>query len=174
MQSKEILKEAIIHFKGTVIIVSHDRDFLDGIVNCVYEFRNKAVKQHLGGIYDFLERKNLESMQEYEKAVLLNSQRRYNKEKSGNGNGKKDFEERKVINRNISRLEKKISETELDIEKLEEELSAVNRKLSAEEVHNNTTIFESYDSLQEELSKMLTTWEVLHTELENWKFKKTW
>jgi ATP-binding cassette, subfamily F, member 3 len=174
MQSKEILKEALIHFKGTVIIVSHDRDFLDGIVNCVYEFRNKAVKQHLGGIYNFLERKNLESMQEYEKAVLLNSQRRYNKEKSGNGNGQKDFEERKEINRNISRIEKKISETELNIEKLEEELSAVNHKFSAEEVHNNTTIFESYDTLQEELSKMLTTWEELHTELENWQLKKTW
>ena len=173
MQSKEILKEALIDFKGTVIIVSHDRDFLDGIVNCVYEFRNRAVKQNLGGIYDFLRRKKLESMQEYEKAVLKNRQDKIAKDKSRNGNGQKDFEERKEINRNISRLEKKISETEQDIEKLEEKMSAVNHKLSAAEVLNNRSIFESYDSIRQELNKMLSLWEELHTELENWKYKKT-
>lgn len=174
MQSKEILKEALIHFKGTVILVSHDRYFLDGIVNCVYEFRNRSVKQHLGGIYDFLRRKKLESMQDYEKAAIQNTQGKYNREKIRNGNGQKDFEERKEINRNISRLEKKISETELNIEKLEEKIEAVNRKLSTAEVQGNISVFESYDSLQDELSKMLSLWEELHTELDNWKFKKTW
>jgi ATP-binding cassette subfamily F protein 3 len=174
MQSKEILKEALIHFKGTVILVSHDRDFLDGIVNCVYEFRNRAVKQHLGGIYDFLRKKRLESMQDYEKAGIQNKSDKKATEKPRNGEGQKYFEERKEINRNISRLEKKISETELSIEKLEEEMSAVNLKLSATGVLNNTSIFESYDSLQEELNKTLSIWEELHTELENWKSKKTW
>lgn len=113
-------------------------------------------------------------MQDYEKAGIQNKSDKKATEKPRNGEGQKYFEERKEINRNISRLEKKISETELSIEKLEEEMSAVNLKLSATGVLNNTSIFESYDSLQEELNKTLSIWEELHTELENWKSKKTW
>ncbi len=66
MRSKEILKNALKNFDGTVLVVSHDRDFLDGLVNCVYEFRNKKAKQHLGGIFDFLHRKKMESLKELE------------------------------------------------------------------------------------------------------------
>lgn len=171
MQSKEILKEALTHFNGTVIIVSHDRDFLDGMVNCIYEFKNRAVKQHLGGIYDFLRRKKLESMQEYEKEVI--QQRQTIKNESANRSGQKDFEERKEINRNISRIEKRILETEQEIEKIEEEILAVNKKLSGSEVLVNGSIFESYDSLQNKLNKMLSSWEALHAELESWRSKKT-
>ena len=113
-------------------------------------------------------------MQDYEKTAIQNTQGKYNREKFRNGNGQKNFEERKEINRNISRLEKKISETELNIEKLEEEITAVHHKLSAAGLQGNISVFESYDSLQEELTKMLSLWEELHTELENWKSKKTW
>ena len=67
IRSKELLKRAIINFDGTVIVVSHDRDFLDGLVTKVYEFGNKKVKEHLCGIYEFLETKKLESLQELER-----------------------------------------------------------------------------------------------------------
>ena len=66
IRSKEILKNALVQFTGTAIVVSHDREFLDGLVNCVYEFRKKKIKQHLGGIYEFLERKKIESLKELE------------------------------------------------------------------------------------------------------------
>ncbi|NLB27017.1 MAG: ABC transporter ATP-binding protein, partial [Bacteroidales bacterium] len=127
--------------------------------------------QHLGGIYDFLRRKKLESMQEYEKEVI--QQRQTIKNESANRSGQKDFEERKEINRNISRIEKRILETEQKIEKIEEEILAVNKKLSGSEVLVNGSIFESYDSLQNKLNKMLSSWEALHAELESWRSKKT-
>src|SRR5690606_4187699 len=66
IRSKEILKNAMINFTGTILLVSHDREFLDSLVNCVYEFRNKKVKQHLGGVYDFLQKKKMESLKELE------------------------------------------------------------------------------------------------------------
>ncbi len=174
IQSKEILKEALIHFKGTLIIVSHDREFLDGIVNCVYEFKNTSVKQHLGGIYDFLRNKNHESMQDYEKALIQSGSNKISREKPRNETLQKDFEERKEINRNISRLEKKIADTEENITKLEKELSEVNHKLSLPEVHSSTSIFESYDNLHEQLNINIIAWEELHNELEKWKSKKNW
>ena len=66
IRSKELLKQAVKDFEGTVVVVSHDREFLDGLVDKVYEFRNKQMKEHLGGIYEFLERKKLESLRELE------------------------------------------------------------------------------------------------------------
>ncbi len=104
MRSKEILKQALIDYDGTVIVVSHDREFLDGLVNCVYEFKDKKVKQHLGGIYEFLRRKKMESMKELEKKdIPLNQEVKTQKTAEAE---KVSFEERKEIDKNISRLEK--------------------------------------------------------------------
>jgi ATP-binding cassette, subfamily F, member 3 len=119
MQSKEILKEALIHFTGTVIVVSHDREFLDGLVNCVYEFRGKKIRQHLGGIYDFLQKKKMDTLKELETS---SKQRLFDKNnKQDNELFKKEtsFEEQKEINRNISRLEKMVMGTEESIEAIE-------------------------------------------------------
>ena len=82
IRSKEILKNALINFSGTVLLVSHDREFLDGLVSCVYEFRNKKAKQHLGGIFDFLQRKKIESLKELEANKATNSSNRANKQKA--------------------------------------------------------------------------------------------
>jgi len=113
MRSKEILKQALIDYDGTMIVVSHDRDFLEGLVNCVYEFKEKKVKQHLGGIYEFLRRKKIESMKELErKNPVLNQEIKTQKPEEVE---RVSFDERKEINKNISRLEKSIEKNELDI-----------------------------------------------------------
>ena len=105
MRSKEILKQALIDYDGTMIVVSHDRDFLEGLVNCVYEFKEKKVKQHLGGIYEFLRRKKIESMKELErKNPVLNQEIKTQKPEEVE---RVSFDERKEINKNISRLEEK-------------------------------------------------------------------
>lgn len=174
MQSKEILKEALIDFSGTVIVVSHDREFLDGLVNCVYEFRNKKIKQHLGGIYDFLEKKNMDTLKELEfssgtKAVGNNGS--LNKTAA-----KKEisFEEQKTINRNISRLEKQIEETEEEINRLENQISDLDKQLSNSGGNLHPDIYDDYELLKQNLAKLIEKWEKEQVELEEWKSKKNW
>ena len=128
MRSKEILKQALIDYEGTVIVVSHDREFLDGLVNCVYEFKDKKVKQHLGGIYEFLRRKKMESMKELEKKdITLNQEVKTQKMIEAE---KVSFEERKEINKNISRLEKSIEKTEQEISGLEQKIEEMDKVLA--------------------------------------------
>ncbi len=172
MQSKEILKEALIHFSGTVVIVSHDREFLDGIVDCVYEFRNKNIKQHLGGIYDFLRKKKLESLKELEKKARPAGS--IKKNETGPGRNGAGFEERKEINRNISRMEKKVASTEAAIEALENDIAEMDRVLSSSEVVEDESVFEKYNKLKKELEQTMERWETEHAELENWISKKNW
>lgn len=172
MRSKEILKNALANFTGTVLVVSHDRDFLDGLVNCVYEFRNKKAKQHLGGIFDFLYRKKIESIKEIE---AKNSTSKINKEQTKvKSNNELTFEEKKEINRTISRLEKKVNQTEEEIAQLEEEIDEMDKMLSSSEQLNDHSIFEKYEKRKADLEDIMHNWETEHEELENWKTKKTW
>ena len=171
MRSKEILKEALINFGGTAVIVSHDREFLDGIVDCVYEFRNKKIKQHPGGIYDFLRRKKMGTMKEYESAVIDEDKKKRVIGKENAGRNSKNFEERKEINRNISRLEKNIAATEEVIGELENEISGMDRILSSSGIVNEPSFFELYDRLKQQLKEAFEEWERDHTELEKWKSK---
>ena len=174
MQSKEILKDALIDFSGTVIVVSHDREFLDGLVNCVYEFRNKKIKQHLGGIYDFLERKNMETLKELE--FSSNNKRIGNNGNVKNSVVKKEisFEEQKTINKNISKLEKQIEETEEEISLLENKIADMDNRLSNPEVNHQSEIYEEYELLKQKLAKLVERWENEQLELEDWKSKKSW
>lgn len=175
IQSKEILKNALNNFNGTVLVVSHDREFLDGLVNCVYEFRNKKVKQHLGGIYDFLYKKKLDSLKELEKQAENNSSNN-RKTLTTNKNIKSNysFDEQKEINRNISRLEKKIENTEKEIHQLEIESEKLQQKLSQPEHGEDYTVFEKYEQLKKQLNQILEQWEMENNELESWKLKKNW
>ncbi len=174
MQSKDILKEALIHFAGTVIVVSHDREFLDGLVNCVYEFRNKKIKQHLGGIYDFLQKKKLDTLKQLE----ISSKQKLNDKNNrlAGESPKKDisFEEQKEINKNISRFEKLIDTTEAEIEVLENKIAEMDNLLSSPEGNNKPGIFDEYDKLKLKLSAALGRWETEHEQLELWKKKKNW
>ena len=171
MRSKEILKQALIDYDGTVIVVSHDREFLDGLVNCVYEFKDKKVKQHLGGIYEFLRRKKIESMKELEKKdIPLNQEVKTQKTAEAE---KVSFEERKEINKNISRLEKSIEKTELEISSLEQKIEEMD-KILAETNGSDPEIFKKYDRLKKELENKMYEWEVLHEQLEELAAKKNW
>ena len=172
MRSKEILKNALANFPGTVLVVSHDRDFLDGLINCIYEFRNKKARQHLGGIFDFLYRKKMESLKELEaKKGAARTTKQESKVKSTN---ELTFEERKEVNRTISRLEKKVIQTEEEIAKLEEEIEAIDKQLSSSVELEDHSIFENYDKRKADLEQTMHDWAHTHEELENWKLKKTW
>jgi ATP-binding cassette subfamily F protein 3 len=171
MRSKEILKQALVDYDGTIIVVSHDREFLDGLVNCVYEFKDKKVKQHLGGIYEFLDRKKIESMKELErKNISLNQEVKVQKVEEAE---KVSFEERKEINKNISRLEKSIEKTEQEIAVLEKKIEEMVTNLAVTN-GSDPEIFKKYDRMKKDLENKMYEWEILHEQLEELTNKKTW
>lgn len=171
MQSKEILKEALIQFTGSVIVVSHDREFLDGMVDCVYEFRNKKIKQHLGGIYEFLQRRKLESLKALEMPQAIRSAGREDVKNHVSGEKNFTFEERKEINRNISKFERVVSETEKNISALEKEIAKMDEVLSSSGKELSPEIFSRYDECKALLTSAMDKWEREHEELEKWKTK---
>lgn len=173
MRSKEILKNALIKFDGTVIIVSHDRDFLDGLVNCIYEFRNKNAKQHLGGIFDFLQRKKIESLKEIE-VKKTNGANRANKKITKNSTDTLNFKQRKEVSKNILKLEKLVLNTEEEIATIENKIENIDKLLSSPEKIEDTSVFQKYDELKVQLNQTMEKWENQHEELENWTNKKTW
>ncbi len=172
IRSKEILKNALANFTGTVLVVSHDRDFLDGLVNCVYEFRNKKAKQHLGGIFEFLYRKKMESLKELE--VKNNNSRANNSVQKEKGKNELSFEEQKEISRNISRFEKQVQETEQKISDLEARVEDMDKLLSSSTQIDDHSLFDKYEELKKKLEEMMHEWENANEELEAWKVKKTW
>ena len=172
IRSKEILKNALANFTGTVLVVSHDRDFLDGLVNCVYEFRNKKAKQHLGGIFEFLYRKKMESLKELE--IKNNNSRANNSVQKEKGKNELSFEEQKEISRNISRFEKQVQETEQKISDLEARVEDMDKLLSLSTQIDDHSLFDKYEELKKKLEEMMHEWENANEELEAWKVKKTW
>ena len=171
MRSKEILKNALNNFTGTVLVVSHDRDFLDGLVTCVYEFRNKKAKQYLGGIFDFLYRKKMESLKELEVQKGKTN-------KTTNATPKQSseltFEEQKEINRNIARLEKKVTTTEEEIATIEARIKEMDKILSSSENISDHSVYDDYEKMKHKLEQVMYEWELVHEELEEWIAKKTW
>ena len=172
MRSKEMLKNALVAYDGTVLVVSHDREFLDGLVNCVYEFKNKKIKQHLGGIYDFLQRKKIESMKELERRNKPLEVKQ--KEEKRVENTTLNFEERKEINRNITRCEREIEKNESEIEELEKTIGELDRLLSSPEAIPDDSVYGKYEKLKAGLEKKMEEWESLHAEYEELIQQKTW
>ena len=173
IRSKEILKNALINFTGTILVVSHDREFLNGLVNCVYEFRNKKIKQNLGGIYEFLNKKKLDSLRELEiKSSNPNSQKSYSV--NNRSNNSHSFEERKEISKIISRLEKQVINTENEIHRFEKESEELHQVLSHPEHLEDYTVYEKYEQLKKQLDQLLERWETENKELETWKSQKNW
>jgi len=119
MRSKDVLKEAIKEFDGTVIVVSHDREFLDGLVTKVYEFGGGVVKEHIGGIYDFLQKKKIESLNELQLSASPTMSATKKEELETVSENKLSYEAQKELNKKIRKLEKRIADCEQKIEKLE-------------------------------------------------------
>jgi ATP-binding cassette subfamily F protein 3 len=166
MRSKEVLKEAIKAFNGTAIIVSHDRDFLDGLVTKVYEFGNKKVREHLGGIYDFLEYKKMESLQELE-ANQAGSLRSNNQQAAKlPSENKLNFEARKELNRKIRKAEKEVNEAEATIATLEKEITEMEVLLQNPDYASDPSFIIKLQARQRELEQKLYEWELLSEQLE--------
>ena len=158
MKSKDILKEALLEYDGTLIIVSHDREFLDGLTNKVFEFSNRKIKESTGGIYDFLRRKKMESLHELE--IKRTGIKTLKKEETSN---KKKYIRRKECEKNLRKLEKKVAKLESEIEIIEKEIAEMDRVIaSPKEFANYKSVkgfFVDYEKLKEKLSLKLKEWE---------------
>jgi ATP-binding cassette subfamily F protein 3 len=163
MRSKDILKNALIAFDGTLIVVSHDREFLDGLVNKVYEFKDGMVKEHLGGIYEFLERRKLENLNELERKSELSKQI---KEVKSNGYGQKNSE-KKDIDRQLKKIELQIKDIENNITQLETEMAEMDDFLSRETPEMD--FFEKYEKTKSTLTAEMDKWESLNERYEKLK-----
>ncbi|MCR5695619.1 MAG: ABC-F family ATP-binding cassette domain-containing protein [Marinilabiliaceae bacterium] len=170
IRSKELLKKAIKEFDGTAIIVSHDREFLDGLVSRVYEFRNQKMKEHIGGIYDFLNDRKLENLRELEqrkapqKTASAAPQNVEAKPADDNKNGKLSYEQQKELSRRKNKAEKAVKETEQLIEKLEAEIAEMEEKMSADS-SEAMKLLSRYDAAKRELDDAMAKWEKQSEEL---------
>lgn len=169
--SKDVLKNAIAEFNGTVIIVSHDRYFMDGLVNKVYEFGHGKVREHLGGIYDFLQAKDLENLHDIEKKEEpeKTSQTQKNKETPTVHEPatirKLSYSEQKERARMISKAEKQVKSSENKIAELETEVKALELKLSGGDSSSETLA--AYDAATKRLETEMSVWELAQIELED-------
>ncbi|MBN2597754.1 ABC-F family ATP-binding cassette domain-containing protein [Labilibaculum sp.] len=162
MRSKDVLKEALNQFDGTVIVVSHDREFLNGLSSKVYEFTNKKIKEHLGGIYDFLQTKKMDSLKELEvkKAVSLVQA------DVAPSDNKLNYLERKEMNKKISKMERAVSNSEDNIARFEEQIATMEEMLANPEKMQDQSLFAKYEKTKKDLEKEMSDWENFNEELE--------
>ena len=167
MRSKDVLKDAIRDFDGTVVVVSHDREFLDGLVSKVYEFGGGVVKEHLGGIYDFLQRKNIESLNDLQKPSLSTSSTMVSfvEEKTGASN-RLSYEQQKEQQKKIRRLEKAVEQCEARIGELEAAVKMLEDQLATPEGAADVSIYERHGALKKQLDEAVNAWEEASLELE--------
>ena len=166
--SKDILKQALQAYDGTMVIVSHDRDFLDGLVDKIYEFRDGKVKEHLGGVQDFLARKRLENLSELErKAPAASAAQTISEEAAQRGTGKTEnkaqaqlsYQQMKEIEREKSRLKKKIEQCEKRIEELEWIIAELESELgNATDTAKILELTEKYDTAKKDLDGKMEEW----------------
>lgn len=163
MRSKEILKQALRDFDGTIILVSHDREFLDGLVDKVYEFRHKKIKEHLGGIYAFLEHKKLDTLNELNHSIA--AQKKQTAEKT-DSKAKLSYEERKELNRKITKGRKTVEQSEQHIGELEAKLEELTTAISLPQNASEDSLFIAFKETEQALEDEMEKWEQLHAELE--------
>ena len=168
MRTKDVLKEAIQAFDGTVILVSHDRDFLDGLVTKVYEFGDGLVREHLGGIYDFLQKKELQDLKSLEAAP---TQSAANADAPRQAQGKLSYEEQKEQTRQLRKVEKEVKEKEEAISRIEATLQDLEQQMSTPEGATNAALISQYASLQKELEQTMADWEAAANSLEKMQSK---
>ena len=161
IRSKDILKQALKAYNGTLVIVSHDRDFLDGLVNKMYEFRDGSVKEHLGSVKDFLDKRKLENLQELERrfSTSISTSENVNKNDS---EGKKNFIDQKAVSREEKKLKNQLEKTEKEIERLEAEIKVIEIMLANPEKNND--ILKStrqYLEYKRELDAKISEWDII-------------
>jgi ATP-binding cassette subfamily F protein 3 len=157
MLSKDILKSALLQFDGTLIIVSHDRDFLQGLTNKVYEFRKPNIKEYIGDIYDFLEEKKMKELDD------LNKKMKSMPTENNISQGKLDYETKKQNDREIKRIEREIKKLEEQIESLENEIAEMDKVMSSPtdypDINIDNAWYSSYGEKKERLQDLMNQWE---------------
>ena len=167
MRTKKVLKEAISNFDGTAIIVSHDRSFLDGLVSKVYEFGGGKVIEHIGGIYDFLNAKEVSSFQELERTQASNVARNtLETSEKANSQGVLDWAAQKELRRKEQKLKRQIKECENSIEELEASIHILEDKMNTPEGASDLTIIEQHARLSRQLENTMDEWTLASEELE--------
>ncbi|PIX35261.1 MAG: glycosyl transferase family 2 [Bacteroidetes bacterium CG_4_8_14_3_um_filter_31_14] len=169
MISKEVLKEALQNYDGTLLIVSHDRDFLDGLVTRIVEVRNKSLKEYSNNIWEFLEKKKIENLNELNvKTIHKITNNSLNK-----GDNKKRFAEKKEFNKllrkaenNVIKCEKEISELEIELQQMDEILI---NPVEFRKVSSDPKIFEKYNTTKSNIDKKMVEWANLNEELQKLK-----
>ena len=165
IRSKEVLKEAITRFTGTVIVVSHDREFLDGLVSRVYEFRSGRVTEHIGGIYDWLQKRDREdntfpsSLSELSPSAKATTS-------APISSGAEDYQRQKEQAKERRALEKEIKATEERSEAIDTELRMLETQLSDPQHATDATLFSRYQALRSEQESLLARWEELAMKLD--------
>ena len=166
IRSKNVLKEAILRFTGTVIIVSHDREFLDGLVSRVYEFRAGRVSEHIGGIYDWLEKRDREdgTTPSNPRATTATSKESKPAEPTS---GALDYQRQKEAARERRALERELKSLEERSEAIDSELQALEERLADPKHATDTALFDQYSQLKREQEQVLERWEELSLQLES-------
>jgi len=157
IKSKNVLKEALIKFEGTLILVSHDRDFLQGLTSTLYEFKDQNIKKYLGDIDYYLEQRKVENLREVEKrTVVKETPKETNKQSYG------DQKKLKSLNNKLSNIESKVGQLEKDIKAIDAELAT-----NYDKVVSDPNFFSSYEAKKEKLKALMEDWENVQEELDN-------
>ena len=155
MRSKDVLKQALLKYDGTLIVVSHDRDFLDGLVSKVYEFRHNRIRENIGGIYDFLRKKKIVSLREIEKRDRTAREERY----EDTSTNKQKYIEKKEYERNLRKLRRRLEDSEKEIEIMEKELADLDTELARTAASTESAgIFIKYEELRKKLDIEMDNW----------------
>ena len=170
MRSKDILKSALLQYNGTLILVSHDRDFLQGLSNKVYEFKNHIIKEYHGDIFDFLESRKLQTLKELEKSAKSNLQ---NNKTEVNSASKQNWEKKKLFDKEIRKLTNQIEKYETEIQLLEVELKGMDDILinpaTYKQAIASSDFYSNYELKKKELENKLQLWENMINEVEKIK-----
>ena len=160
LRTKDVLKEAILAFDGTVVVVSHDREFLDGLVSKVYEFANGSVREYLGGIYDFLKKKDMDSLEQISTVLPKQQAKTPASNPESASEGKLSYEQQKERAKLAKKAEKRVQEAEAEIEKIESEIATVEQQLATPEGATSMLLFEQHGVLKKQLDKAVEEWEL--------------
>jgi ATP-binding cassette, subfamily F, member 3 len=167
MRSKDILKNALLEFDGTLIVVSHDREFLDGLVDKVYEFKNKKLKEHLGGIFEFLEKKKMDNLRELERNASLNT-KKIEDRKAGTGqDNKQTYLNKKEQDKKIRKAKNELDQAEKEILNLEKRIAELEELMTRPEILSGGHVFKEYNESKLKHDQLLVLWEKLHNNYEN-------
>jgi len=160
IKSKDVLKQALMDYDGTLIVISHDRDFLDGLTSEMYEFSNGNVKQFLGGVYEFLETKKAKTIREFE-----HKEKVVEKKQKHNSDNKLTYEERKQKDRDLRKTQNRVNKLEKLIEELEAKTETMNQKLLDPKAYSQV-LMDEYTVVKDELELAMKDWEDSEQELE--------